>query len=91
MIWLLVNPCRPPPPSPFSKFLSLKFLVSPAELTGGGGGGERVGDGAKSYDGEKSWSSINHSILSTIWVMSEITLLRCDNMHVTFVSVLATL
>ncbi len=29
-------------------------------LTGGGGEGE----GAKSYDGEKAWSSLNHSILS---------------------------
>jgi hypothetical protein len=37
--------------------------VSPVELTDGtgiGGGG----GGVKSYDGEKTWSSINHSILS---------------------------
>ncbi len=37
--------------------------MSPVELAGGrgiGGGGGVV----KSYDGEKTWSSINHSILS---------------------------
>ncbi len=37
--------------------------MSPVELTDGewyGGGGE----GAKSYDGEKAWSSRNHSILT---------------------------
>jgi hypothetical protein len=37
--------------------------VSPVELTderGGRGGGR----GAKSYDGEKAWPSINYSILS---------------------------
>jgi hypothetical protein len=28
------------------------------------GGGEEGGRGAESYDGEKVWSSINHSILS---------------------------
>jgi hypothetical protein len=39
--------------------------VSPLALTGGRGG-EVGGDGggAKSYDGEKAWSSINHSMLS---------------------------
>jgi hypothetical protein len=30
---------------------------------GGGGAGDR-GEGAESYDREKAWSSINHSILS---------------------------
>ncbi len=33
----------------------------PVGLTDKGGGG---GGGAKSYDGQKAWSSINHSILS---------------------------
>ncbi len=28
------------------------------------GAGERGVGGAKSYDGEKAWSSVNHSILS---------------------------
>ncbi len=40
-------------------------MVSPVELPvggGGGGGGGEVG-GAVSYDREKAWSSINHSIL----------------------------
>jgi hypothetical protein len=36
-----------------------KMLLSIFYIEGGGGGG-----GAKSYDGEKAWSSINHSILS---------------------------
>ncbi len=44
--------------------LSQSSCVPPVELipTGevGGGGGR----GAKSYDGEKAWSSVNHSILS---------------------------
>jgi hypothetical protein len=33
-------------------------------LTRGGEGEEGGGGGAKSYDGKKTWSSINHSILS---------------------------
>ncbi len=36
--------------------------MSPVELADGRGGG--CWDGAKSYDGEKAWSSIIHSILS---------------------------
>ncbi len=39
--------------------LSPSSSVSPVELDGGGEGVE-----AKSYDGEKAWSYINHSILS---------------------------
>jgi hypothetical protein len=39
--------------------------VSLVELTDGRGGeGEKGREGAKSYDSEKAWSSINHSILS---------------------------
>ncbi len=54
-----------PSPSPVSKFLSLSVFLCVAgraywlERGDVGGGG-----GAKSYDGEKAWSSINHSILS---------------------------
>jgi hypothetical protein len=43
--------------SKLSLFLSLP-CVSPVELTDGRGG--KGGGGAKSYDGEKAWSSINH-------------------------------
>ncbi len=48
----------PPPPPPVSKlylFLSLSVCHRSSFLTGGGG--------ANSHDGEKEWSSINHSIL----------------------------
>ncbi len=44
-------------------FLSQSSCVSPVEPSDGRGGGGDVG-GAKSYDGEKAWSSINHSVLS---------------------------
>ncbi len=59
---------RPPPspPSPVSRCLSFSsFLchVSPVDLTDGRGGSGR---GAKSYDREKAWTSINHSILSDL-------------------------
>jgi hypothetical protein len=51
-----------PSPSPVSKLsLFLSLPVSPVELTDG-----REGVGAKSYDGEKAWSSINHAILSAL-------------------------
>ncbi len=65
MIRLLAHPLRPPPPpvSMLSLFLSLPCM-SPFELTDGGR--ERGGVGAKSYDGEKTWSLIHHSILSGI-------------------------
>ncbi len=53
MIWIFPHPLTPSTPSQSS-------YVSPVELTEGGGGG----GGAGSYDGEKAWSSINHSILS---------------------------
>jgi hypothetical protein len=66
------SPTRPPPfsTSPVSKlslFLSLFYVtVSPVDssslLTGVGGG---RGRGAKSYDREKAWPSIHHSILSS--------------------------
>ncbi len=61
---------RPPTLSLVSKvslFLSRPACVSPVELTDarvgvkGEGGGAR---GAKSYDREKAWPFINHSLLS---------------------------
>ncbi len=58
---------RPTPFVPFSRqqvfSLFLIIPVSSVEVTDGRGGEERV-RGAKSYDREKAWSSINHSILS---------------------------
>ncbi len=57
----------PPPPFPLSHqqvvSLSQSSSVSPVELTDRRVG-ERNGEGAKSYDSEKAWSSINHLILS---------------------------
>ena len=58
MIWLLPRP--PSFPSPVSKlslFLSL-HVCRRSSLPNGG---------AKSYDSERAWSSINHSILSGCW------------------------
>jgi hypothetical protein len=49
-----------PPRSWASVSLYQSSCVSPVELTDGRGGG------AKSYDGEKAWSSINHPILSDV-------------------------
>ncbi len=64
MIWLLPPPL---PPSPLQSVSSTGDTQEERERettcwTGRGGGGE--GDGAKSYDGEKTWSSIIHKILS---------------------------
>ena len=57
MVWLLPKP----PPSLLSRqqvgSLSQASCLSPVERGGGGGGG------AKSNNGEKTWSSINNSIL----------------------------
>ncbi len=57
MIWLLPNPL------PLSRqqfvFLSQPSCVSPVELTDGRGGW----GGANSNNGEKTWPSINHSVL----------------------------
>jgi hypothetical protein len=63
-------PLPPPPPSPVSKlylFLSLPMSrwSSLHHRQDGGGGG-----GAKSYDGKKVWSYINHSVHSGIQSMS---------------------
>ncbi len=43
--------------------------MSPVELTYGRGGKEGSGEGAKSYDGEKAWSSI----LSDVSVSGEVS------------------
>jgi hypothetical protein len=51
--------------------------VSPVELTDRRGGRRGVG-GAKSYDGEKVWSSVNHSIFS-----AHIPLLVIVTMYIT--------
>ncbi len=58
-------------------FLSVIWFGSPPtgdiqeeqerEATSLGGGGEKGGGGAKSYDGDKAWSSINHSTLSCMY------------------------
>jgi hypothetical protein len=66
MIRLLANPL--PLPSPVSK-LSL-HLSLPVELTEGRGW-EGGGRGAKSYDHEEAWLSINYSILSGLLAGSE--------------------
>jgi hypothetical protein len=60
MIWLLSHPF--PPPSPVSKLdrrHTGRLRKRDKLLTGEGG------RGAESYDGEKAWSSINHSLFST--------------------------
>jgi hypothetical protein len=59
MIWLL-PPSHSVPPSLVSKLEQATHRKTEKErqLADGGGGG------AKSYDGEKACSSINHSILS---------------------------
>ncbi len=44
--------------------LSQSSCVSPVELIDGGGGGGGGGRGTKSYDREKAWPSIIHTILS---------------------------
>jgi hypothetical protein len=62
MICLLPHPI--PPLTSASCLSFLVFLcVAAVELTVGSGGAG-VGGGAKSHDGEKAWSSTNHSILS---------------------------
>jgi hypothetical protein len=63
MMWLSLTPY--PISSQQDVSLSQSTCVLPIELTEGGGGA-RGGGGAKSDDGEKDWSSINHSILSGV-------------------------
>ncbi len=72
--WVLPH-LLPPPFSKLSLFLSLH--VSIGEITDRKGG--REGGGANSYDREKAWSSINHSILSGQPVRCKKCLQRCKN------------
>ncbi len=62
MNWLLTHTLPPSTVSKLSLFLSLPVCRRSSLLTGEGGGGDE--GGAKSYDGEKAWSSVNPSILS---------------------------
>ncbi len=59
MIRLLAHPRPPSPVSDLTLFLSITVCCRSSLLTG-----ERGGDGAKLYDSEEAWPSINHSILS---------------------------
>jgi hypothetical protein len=69
MIRLLAHPL---PLYPVSKFsLSQSCSVSPVELTYGRGvGGD--GQGAKSFDHEKAWSSASYSIVNTLWFIKAV-------------------
>jgi hypothetical protein len=58
MIWLLTHPLPHSPVSKLALFHSLRVCRRPRLLTGVGG--------AKSYNCEKAWSFINHSILLTL-------------------------
>ncbi len=60
MIWLLQSSTPSHPLSRKQAFLNLPVFAGRTyrqEMEGGGGGG------AKSYDVEKAWSSVNHSIV----------------------------
>jgi hypothetical protein len=61
--------------------LSQSSCVSPVELTDGRKAGKGVG-GAKSYDREKVWPSINHSILTALKHLVQTYHLKYDlNFH----------
>jgi hypothetical protein len=64
MIWLQ------PIPTSLSRqqivSLSQSSCMTPVELNDGRGGRAGGGEEAKSYDGEKAWSSIYHSVLSEL-------------------------
>ncbi len=53
-------------PSAVSKLDRRRPLRKRDNLHADGRGGTGWGGGAKSYDGEKAWSSINHSIVSAL-------------------------
>jgi hypothetical protein len=59
------RPLRPPPLPAVNK-LPQSSCVPPVELTDERGVGWRGGRGAKTYDRQKTWSSINHSIISGV-------------------------
>ncbi len=61
VVWLGSSPPPSPPPIPSaSSLFSNSYGVSPVELTGGRGERSQI----MTYDSEKAWSSITHSILS---------------------------
>ncbi len=66
MIWLLPRPLPPSPVNKLSLFLSLPVCCRSSLLTGERG---RVWGRAKSYNGEKASSSINHSILWQLFII----------------------
>jgi hypothetical protein len=68
MIRLPAHPLPPSPPSKLPLFLSLPECRRSSLLTGEVG--EVVRRGAKSYDREKAWPSINHSILSALYILN---------------------
>ncbi len=59
---------HPPLPLSFQKVACLSFSVF--LCVAGRGRGWGVGGGAKSYDDEKAWSSIIHSMLSGVLILS---------------------
>ncbi len=64
IVWFGSSP-TPSSALPPESYLSLSvFLYRRSSLPTGGGGGGGV---ATSYDGENAWSSINHSILFTLF------------------------
>jgi hypothetical protein len=67
MIQLLAHPLPSSPVSKLYLIIILPMCRLSSLLTRGGG---RCGGGAKSDDGEKAWSSINHSIHSWIGLVS---------------------
>ncbi len=66
VVWFGSSP-TPTPVSKLSLVLSLPVSRRSSLVTQEGGGS---GGGDKSYDGEKAWSSINHSILFGLKILS---------------------
>jgi hypothetical protein len=63
VVWLGSSPTPSPSRQQVGLFLTLPVCRRRPELSGGRRGGEGGGGEAESYDGERDWSSINHSIL----------------------------
>jgi hypothetical protein len=78
----LAPPPSPPPPSAVSKLGLLRTggLSKKDNFADGRGGGG--GQGAKSYDGDKVWSSVNHSILSGKGFRVEVQWITCPRVLV---------
>ncbi len=81
MQWYNSAPITPSSPLSRHKVVSLSFCLSPVELTDRRGGGR----GAKSYDRRKAWPSINHLILSAVYL----TTLKRHSLH-TYFAILAS-